>query len=116
MSSDIRADVPSWGRALASAECVIYAGNHWGMPCTIGLFRLINRHVTSISDMHEQHCFATSASITMLWHIDSCMRSQREDEALYELQRELFKDALQKTVSELLEWTSTGESHSGKPA
>ena len=30
---------PSWGRALASAGFVIYAGNHWGVPCTISLSR-----------------------------------------------------------------------------
>ena len=33
----IRADAPAWGRALASAGSVTYAGNHWGMPCTLGL-------------------------------------------------------------------------------
>ena len=32
-----RANGPSWGRASASAGPVIYAGGHWGMPCTIGL-------------------------------------------------------------------------------
>ena len=28
-----------WGRALASAGFLIYAGNHRGVPCTIGLSR-----------------------------------------------------------------------------
>ena len=35
-----RADAPSWGRALVSAGCVIYAGNHRDGPCTKGLSRL----------------------------------------------------------------------------
>jgi len=33
----MKADAPSWGRALASAGCVIYAGRHWDVPCTTGL-------------------------------------------------------------------------------
>ncbi len=35
---------PSWGRALASAGFVIYAGHHRDMPCTIRLSRLNNIH------------------------------------------------------------------------
>ncbi len=34
-----RADAPSRGRVLASAEFEIDAGNHQVMPCTIGLSR-----------------------------------------------------------------------------
>ena len=33
-------DGPSRGRALASAGMKVYAGNHWGMPCTLGQTRL----------------------------------------------------------------------------
>ena len=32
-----RANGPLWSRALASAGTKIYAGNHWGMPSTIGI-------------------------------------------------------------------------------
>ncbi len=32
-----RADAPLWGRAWALAGSVIYAVNHPGMPCTMGL-------------------------------------------------------------------------------
>jgi len=35
-----RADAPSWGRALALAGMYVYAGNHWGMPCTLGQSQL----------------------------------------------------------------------------
>ncbi len=34
-----KSGVPSWGRALASAGFVLYAGNHRGMPCTISLLK-----------------------------------------------------------------------------
>ncbi len=43
ISANTRADAPSWGRALASAAFAIYAGNHQGMPCTIGLAGLIEK-------------------------------------------------------------------------
>ena len=36
-----RANAPSWGRALASAGL---AGNHQGMPCTIGLLIIHNNN------------------------------------------------------------------------
>ncbi len=35
-----RVDAPSRGRALASAKIYIPAGNHRGMPCTLGQSRL----------------------------------------------------------------------------
>ncbi len=31
-----RANVPSWGKGLATAGMLFYAGNHLGMSCTIG--------------------------------------------------------------------------------
>jgi len=34
VSRNTSADAPSWGRALALAGMYVYAGNHWGMPCT----------------------------------------------------------------------------------
>ncbi len=36
----INANGPPWGRALASAGSVVYAGNYRVMPCTISLSRL----------------------------------------------------------------------------
>ncbi len=36
ISLNTRVDAPSWSRALTSAGLVIYAGNLWGMPYTIG--------------------------------------------------------------------------------
>ena len=53
------ADAPSWGRALASA---FYAGNHWGMPCTIGQSQLNHFNLPGIisdrltTSEHRQSC------------------------------------------------------------
>ena len=38
------ADAPSVGKACASAATAIYAGNHRGMPCILGLSRLNQKH------------------------------------------------------------------------
>ena len=52
--ADARADTgghaPSWGRALASAGLVIYAGNQLIMPCTIRLLQLNNE---AHADAHD---------------------------------------------------------------
>jgi len=54
-----RADAPSRVRALASAGLAIYAGNHWGMPCTVGLSRLDQIMLsTACSAQRAQHTSA----------------------------------------------------------
>ena len=54
-------DAPSWGRALASAESVIYAGNYWSMCCTTGLSRLKTKKIVVQVEMMQLEVDAMQA-------------------------------------------------------
>ena len=54
-----RADAPSWGRVITSAGFAIYAGKHWGKPCTVRLSRL--NQIKSCSAQHAQHSVLSAA-------------------------------------------------------
>ncbi len=44
MTVVLQADAPFTGKGLSLRRHVMYAGNHWGVPCTIGLSRLSNNN------------------------------------------------------------------------
>ena len=78
-----RADAPSWGRALASAGFVIYAGNHQVVPCTIDLSRLYIKSTTlTVLAKLDISCHTFLQPVLIAWTSHECLADLGKDAVL----------------------------------